>query len=80
MKTFDNRVNSQFATLAVFNVDWIDFQVAFISSLYFLCNKVRVNQYLTRLKLILYILWILSFSCLEIGAAVELAPHLKVQV
>ena len=35
MKTFDNRVNNQFATLAVFNVDWIDFQVAFISSFVF---------------------------------------------
>ena len=31
MKTVDNRVNNQFATLTVFNVGWIDFQVAFIS-------------------------------------------------
>ena len=35
MKMFDNRVNNQFATLTVFNVGWIDFQVAFISSFEF---------------------------------------------
>ena len=35
MKTFDNRVNNQFATLTVFKVGWIDFQVAFVSSFVF---------------------------------------------
>ena len=51
MKMFDNRVNNQFATLTVFNVGWIDFQVAFVSSFVFLCNKVMVNQHLILLQL-----------------------------
>ena len=49
MKTFDNRVNNQFATLTVFNVGWIaPFKLLLSCRFYFLCNEARVNQYLIR--------------------------------